>query len=183
MRVEDEAVFVITPSTLPYDQLTLEDMCVLDFDKKRIEGNRKPSVESGLHLKVYQDRPDVNAVIHSHQEYASIFAVLNMPIPPLFDEVALYIGHVVDVIPYALSGSPELVANMGDKLKNECQCFLLQNHGALSLGSRLEDAQLNAALLEKNAKIYLGALSTGGNPTLLPDKTLSLLKKLRQRKN
>jgi ribulose-5-phosphate 4-epimerase/fuculose-1-phosphate aldolase len=166
---------------LPYDQLTSEEMCVLDFNKKRIEGKRKPSVESGLHLKVYQSRPDVNAVIHSHQNYASVFAVLNKPIPSLFDEVTLHIGPIVDVIPYALSGSPELIANIGGKLDNGCHCYLLQNHGALTLGSNLEEAWLNVELLEKTAKIYLNALSSGGKPTLLPDDTVNLLKELRSR--
>jgi ribulose-5-phosphate 4-epimerase/fuculose-1-phosphate aldolase len=181
MRVEGEEAFVVTPSTLPYDQLTPEDMCVLDFTKKRIEGKRKPSVESGLHLKVYQCRPDVNAVIHSHQNYASVFAVLNKPIPSLFDEVTLHIGHIVDVISYALSGSPELIANIGGKLDNGCHCYLLQNHGALTLGSNLEEAWLNVELLEKTAKIYLDALSTGVRPTLLPDDTVDLLKELRRK--
>lgn len=182
MRVEGEEAFVVTPSTLPYDQLTPEEMCVLDFNKKRIEGQRKPSVESGLHLKVYQCRPDINAVIHSHQNYASVFAVLNKPIPSLFDEVSLHLGHIIDVVPYALSGTPELTANIGGKLDNGCHGYLLQNHGALTLGSNLEDAWLNVELLEKIAKIYLGALSTGGKPTLLPDDTVNLLKELRKRK-
>ncbi|MBI4764869.1 MAG: class II aldolase/adducin family protein [Deltaproteobacteria bacterium] len=182
MRVPGEEAFIVTPSTLPYDQLTLEEMCVLDFNKKRIEGKRKPSVESGLHLKVYQCRPDVNAVIHSHQNYASVFAVLNKPIPSLFDEVSLHLGPVIDVIPYALSGSPELTANIGEKLDNGCHGYLLQNHGALTLGSTLEEAWLNVELLEKIAKIYLGALSTGGQPTLLPDDTVNLLKELRKKK-
>jgi ribulose-5-phosphate 4-epimerase/fuculose-1-phosphate aldolase len=182
MRVQGEEAFVVTPSTLPYDQLTPEEMCVLDFNKKRIEGKRKPSVESGLHLKVYQCRPDAKAVIHSHQNYASVFAVLNKPIPSLFDEVSLHIGHIIDVIPYALSGSPELIANIGGKLDNDCHCYLLQNHGALTLGSNLEDAWLNVELLEKIAKIYLDALSTGGKPTLLPDDTVNLLKEIRKKK-
>lgn len=182
MRVPGEEVFIVTPSTLPYDQLTPEDMCVLDFNKKRMEGKRKPSVESGLHLKVYQCRPDVQAVIHSHQDYASMLAVLNKPIPSLFDEVSLHLGPVIDVIPYALSGSPELTANIGGKLDNGCHGYLLQNHGALTLGSNLEEAWLNVELLEKTAKIYLGALSTGGQPTLLPDDTVRLLNELRKKK-
>lgn len=182
MRVEGEEAFVVTPSNLPYDQLTPEEMCVLDFNKNRIEGKRKPSVESGLHLKVYQSRPDVHAVIHSHQNYASVLAVLNKPIPSLFDEVTLHIGPVVEVIPYALSGSPELIANIGGKLDNGCQCYLLQNHGALTLGSNLEEAWLNVELLEKTAKIYLDALSTGGQPSLLPEATINLLNEIRARR-
>jgi len=182
MRVEGEEAFVVTPSSLPYDQLTPEDLCVLDFNKKRIEANRKPSVESRLHLKVYQRRPDVNVVIHSHQNYASVLAVLNKPIPPLFDEVTLHLGPVIDVVPYGLSGSPELIANLDDKLDNGCYSYLLQNHGALILGSNLEEALVNVELLEKVSKIYLDALSTGMKPTLLPDESVNLLTELGQRR-
>ena len=180
MRVEGEEAFVVTPSTLPYDQLTPEEMCVLDFNRTQIEGNRKPSVESGLHLKAYQCRPDVKAVIHTHQTNASVFAVLNQPIPSLFDEVTFHLGPIVDVVPYALSGSPELIANIGSKLDNSCHGYLLQNHGVLTLGSNLEEAWLNVELLEKVAKIYLSALSTGGKPTLLPDDTVNLLNEVRK---
>jgi ribulose-5-phosphate 4-epimerase/fuculose-1-phosphate aldolase len=182
LRVEGEEAFVITPSAVPYDRLTPNEMCVLSFSGKQIEGKRKPSVESGLHLKVYQCRTEVKTVIHTHQTYASVLAVLNRPIPPLFDEVSLHLGPIVDVVPYAFSGSPELMAHIGDKLDNQCLGYLLQNHGALILGSNLEEAWLNVELLEKVAEIYLRALSTGGKPTLLPEDTLSLLKELRQSK-
>ena len=180
MRVEGENAFVVTPSTLPYDQLTPDDMCVLDFNMKPIEGERKASVESGFHLEAYKRRKDVNAVIHTHQAQASVFAVLNKPIPALFDEVSLHIGHIVDVVPYALSGSSELIQNISRKLDNKCHCYLMQNHGALNLGSTLEKAWLNVELLEKTATIYQGALATGNEPTLLPDDIVNLLIEVRK---
>ena len=180
MRVAGEAAFVVTPSTFPYDRLAVEDMCVLDFDKNRIQGKHNPSMEAGLHLKVYQCRPDINAVIHTHQDHASVLSVLNKPVPVLFDEVALHIGHTIDVIPYALSGSPELVANVGGKVDNGCYCYLMQNHGALTLGADLAAAWLNVELLEKNAKIYHNALSTGTAPTLLPEETFRFWKDFRK---
>ena len=180
VRIEGEEAFVVTPSTLPYDQLTPEDMCAINFDGEPIEGERKPSVESGFHLAVYKNRNDVNAVIHTHQVQGSTFSVLNQPIPPLFDEVTLHIGHIVDVIPYALSGSPELIENVISKLDNLCHCYLMQNHGVLNLGASLEKAWLNVELLEKTAKIYASALSTGGWPSLLPDEISNLLRELRK---
>lgn len=180
MRVEEQEAYVVTPSGLAYDQLTHDDMCVLDFNMQPIEGEHKPSIESGFHLEVYKKRPDVNAVIHTHQTHASTLAVLNKPLPPLFDEVSLHIGHIVDVIPYALSGSPELIENVGGKLDNMCHCYLMQNHGALSLGASMEKAWLNVELLEKAAKTYLGALATGLAPTLLPEDTVDFFKELRK---
>lgn len=180
MRIEGNEAFAVTPSTLPYDQLTDADICIVDFEMNTIEGERKPSVESGFHLEVYKRRADVNAVIHTHQIYGSMFAAQNHPIPPLFDEVTLHIGHIVDVIPYALSGSPELIVNVGSKLDNLCHCYLMQNHGVLNLGATLEKAWLNVELLEKTAQIYQGILATGAKPTLLPEEIVNLLKELRK---
>lgn len=179
-RIRGENAFAITPSSLPYDTLKPDDICILDFNMRTIEGTRKPSMESGLHLKAYQRRKDVNAVIHTHQTYASIFAVMKRPIPPLFDEVTMHIGHVVDVIPYALSGSPELANNVANTLDNMCQCYLMQNHGALSLGVTLEKAWQNVELLEKVAKVYYRALSVGSEITFIPNDIVELLKEVRK---
>ncbi len=179
LRVPGEEAFVVTPSTLPYQEMTLADMCVLDFDLKTLEGERTPSVEAGMHREVYLSRPDVNAVIHTHQIFASVFAVINTPIPALFDEVGFSMGEVVEVIPYALSGSPELIANVASRLDNHCQCYLIQNHGTLSLGSTLEKAWINVELLEKTARIYLYALSTGKAVTTLPQNIIELIGQLK----
>jgi ribulose-5-phosphate 4-epimerase/fuculose-1-phosphate aldolase len=180
LRVAGEEAFVITPSGLSYDLLTEETMCVLDFGMRLIEGNRQPSIESGLHLKTYQYRADARAVIHTHQTYASVLAVLNRPIPPLFDEVCYHLGPTVEVVPYAFSGTPELMANLEGKLGNRCHGYLLQNHGALLMGSTLEKARLNVELLEKTAKIFLEALASGGIPTSLPSVTVDLLEEVRR---
>ena len=114
----DEASMVITPSSVRYNELSVDDICVTCFDLSVIEAKDKlkPSVESGMHSIVYRMRPDVNAVIHTHQIYGSVFALINTPIPALFDEVAFSLGQIVEIIPYALSGSPELVNNVAGKL-------------------------------------------------------------------
>ncbi len=180
MRLEAKEAYVITPSGLSYDQLTPKDMCVLDFDMTPIEGELKPSIESGFHLETYKRRPDIFAVIHTHQIHASTLAVLNKSIPPLFDEVSLSLGHIVDVIPYALSGSPELIENVAAKLDNMCHAYLMQNHGALSLGATLEKAWLNVELLEKTSKIFLSALASGLPLEQLPKDVVDFLKELRK---
>lgn len=74
-------------------------------------------------------------------------------IESLFDEITVEIGHVVDIIPYAYSGSSDLVDNVIGKLRNACHCYLMQNHGALSLGSDVQQAMKNAELLENVAKL------------------------------
>ncbi|WP_319409182.1 class II aldolase/adducin family protein [uncultured Desulfosarcina sp.] len=180
VRIPDQPVLVITPSGKPYMELVPEEICVVDFDLNPIAGDLAPSIETGMHVGIYQSRGDVGAVVHTHQAYASIFALINQAIPALFDEVALSIGETVDVVPYALSGTPELVENVKRTVVNRCNCFIMQNHGALNLGKNLEKAWKHAELLEKTAQAYYHALTTGKPVTTLPEDTVQLVRELRK---
>jgi L-ribulose-5-phosphate 4-epimerase len=180
VRIPDKEAIAITPSGVRYQEMTKEDVPVIAFNLAPLEGTLKPSIESAMHIAVYKNRPEIGAVVHTHQEYASIFALLNQPIPALFDEVTLDIGEIVDIVSYGLSGSPELVENVTKKLDNGCHCYVMQNHGALSLGTNLKKAWKNAELLEKLAKAYYHALSTGFKVSVLPDATVNLLKEIRK---
>jgi L-fuculose-phosphate aldolase len=175
MLVEGEDAVAVTPTRLQYDVMTVEDICVVDFDLARIEGDRKPSIEAPMHVAAYKVRADVSAVIHTHQTFASALSILNQSIPPLFDEVTLAIGNTIDVVPYALSGSHELHDNVARKLANRCHCYILQNHGTLCVGTDLDKTFTFVELLEKSAHIYMDALSTGKPITVLPEKTVAQL--------
>ena len=175
MLVEGEDAIVVTPTRLQYDVMTVDDICVVDFDLAPIEGNRKPSIEAPMHVATYQARADVSAVIHTHQTFASALSILNEPIPPLFDEVTLAIGNTIDVVPYAMSGTRELHDNVARKLANRCHCYILQNHGTLCIGTDLDKTFTFVELLEKSAHIYMQALATGKTVTILPEKTVAQL--------
>jgi L-ribulose-5-phosphate 4-epimerase len=173
--VDGEDAIAVTPTRLQYDVMTVEDICVVDFDLAPIEGSRKPSIETPMHVATYQARADVSAVIHTHQSFASALSILNEPIPPLFDEVTLAIGNTIDVVPYALSGTRELHDNVARKLANRCHCYILQNHGTLCIGTDLDKTFTFVELLEKSAHIYMEALATGRPVTVLPEKTVAQL--------
>ncbi len=179
LLVDGEDVVAVTPSQREYDTMTVDEICVVDFDLKPVEDNGlKPSMETAMHIGVYRNRKDVGAVVHTHQIYASVFALLNQPIPALFDEVSMTIGPLVDVIPYALSGSPQLIENVKSKLDNRANCYLIQNHGVLALGPDLAKAKRCAELLEKTAHVYSLALSTGREVTHLPQNIQDLMAKI-----
>jgi ribulose-5-phosphate 4-epimerase/fuculose-1-phosphate aldolase len=177
----NEAAMAITPSSVKYQELKASDICVVGFDHSVIEGKKSlpPSVESGLHSIIYQKRPDVNAVVHTHQIYGSVFAVINTSIPSLFDDVSFSLGPMIDIVPYALSGSSELADNVAGKLSNNANAYILQNHGILALGKTLDKAILHAELLEKAAHIYYLALSTGKPVSTLPESIVELVKAVR----
>lgn len=133
-----------------------------------------------MHIGIYRNRPRVNAIVHTHQTCASIFAVIDEPIPPLFDEETKEFGPLVEIIPYAISGSEDLVQNVIKKLGNHCHCYILQNHGALNLGRDIDHAWKNTELLEKVSKVYYAALLTGREISTLPRSTLDYYKKMRE---
>jgi len=86
----------------------------------------------------------------------------------------------VAIIPYAFSGSPELVKNVTGKLGNNCHCYLIQNHGVLSLGADLQRVMTNAELLENVAQIYHHALATGAEIQTLPSSALDYFADMRK---
>ncbi len=176
LLLEDGHAVVVTPSQSEYATMTLDDICVVDLDLKPLEDNgAAPSMETAMHLAIYRNRRDAGAVVHTHQIFASVFSLISEPIPALFDEVAGAIGPKVEIVPYALSGSKELVANVVSKLGNRANCYILQNHGALSLGRDLDQARRNAELLEKAAQVYYYALSTGREVSVLPQGIQDLM--------
>jgi ribulose-5-phosphate 4-epimerase/fuculose-1-phosphate aldolase len=168
VRIEGEEALAITPSNLDYLAMCLDDICIVSWDQQPIEGERKPSVETGLHTVVYQNRRDVNAVIHTHQQYASVFALINQPIPALYDEQARFLGRSVEIVPYGPSGTGLLKRQVASKLRNNCHAYILKNHGALCLGITVERAAFNVELLEKCALTYLLALCTEKKVSRIP---------------
>ncbi|MBN1881237.1 MAG: class II aldolase/adducin family protein [Deltaproteobacteria bacterium] len=174
-RIENEALIAITPSGRPYQELKTDDIAVLDMEGALVSGNFPPSVELGLHLGVYAARADVQAVVHTHQPYASILGLLDEAIPPLFDDITMALGGEVEVIPYALSGSAELAELTAKATKSGRHAFLMKNHGAVCLGKSLDKAVKNAALLEKLAHVYYHALASGKKVFPLPEETATML--------
>lgn len=181
VRIRGENRMAITPSGYDYMKMTLADVCIVDWDLALLEGTMKPSIESGMHAAVFFHRPDVNVIIHTHQVSASAVALINRPIPSLFDEQVRYLGRSIDMVQYGLSGTEKLRDNIVRKLSNQCNAYIMKNHGALTLGSTPERAMLNVELFEKCAAAFLLAYYTGERLTRIPPSTRELLfSKLRQ---
>jgi len=127
-RVPDEELIAITPSSLPYEEMTPADIVLVDFEGNTTTEGRPPSFEKVLHIAVYRARGDINAVLHTHSTYCSVLALLHKPLPPMLEELVPYVGGQVDVAAYAMSGSDELAANVIEAL-GEKAAALLANHG------------------------------------------------------
>lgn len=168
IRIPGQAAFAVTPSNYDYLKMAPDDVCVLDFNLNVLEGERKPSLESALHASVYVTRADVNAVVHTHQVYASALALINAPIPALFDEQVRFLGRSVEIIPYAPSGTRFLKNAIVKHIQNHNNAYILQNHGALCFGHDVERAAHNVEILEKCSLAFLLALCTERKTSRIP---------------
>lgn len=153
-------LLAITPSAKHYDSLTPDDIQVLDFGGEKVEGDRRPSVETNLHISIYKARNNVNAIIHTHSIYASAAAVAGLEIPPILEDQVAYLGGEIKLAAYAPGGSPELIGltlkSLGDR-----SGVLLANHGAVGTGRTMAEAFTACEFIEKTAQIYLLALASG----------------------
>jgi L-ribulose-5-phosphate 4-epimerase len=168
LRIKGQKKFAVTPSNYDYMKMTVDDVCILDFNLNELDGHLKPSVESSFHAAVYQIRGDVNAIIHTHQVYASALTLINSPIPALFDEQARFLGRSVEIIPYAPSGTVFLKNKVAKHIKNKNNAFMMRNHGALVFGHDMERVINNVEILEKCSLAYLLALCSERKISKIP---------------
>ena len=168
VRVSGQNAFAITPSNYDYLKMAPADICILSLDLQTLEGDKKSSIESSMHAAIYENRADAQAVIHTHQVYASAIALTGQSIPAIFDEQARYLGRSVEIVKYGPSGTIFLKRNIVAKLNNHANAYILQNHGALCLGDSPERAISNVELLEKCSLSFLLALCTEKKISKIP---------------
>jgi len=156
----DERHVCMTPSSIPYDDMVLDDLVVVDLDGEVVAGEKAPTSEKALHLACYRRYPEVGGVIHSHAVHATMFAVARQPIPAAIEEVAVYIGGDVPVCEYTMTGTDELGEVVAAELADRA-ATLLANHGMVTVGPTLAKALHAATLVERTAQIVLGARLLG----------------------
>ncbi len=168
VRIPTQNAMAITPSNMDYLHMDANDVCVVDLDLNPLAGERKPSVEGAMHAAIYQVRPDVNAIIHTHQAYPSALALLGKPIPALFDEQVRFLGRAVNVIPYKPSGTGLLMKTVARHVRDHNNAYIMANHGALLFGDDMVRAVGNVAVLDKCALAYLLTLCGDEKASRIP---------------
>jgi L-ribulose-5-phosphate 4-epimerase len=164
VRIRGHDLYAVTPSNYDYGRMRAEDICIVDFDGRAVSDGGgiglAPSIECGMHANIYRERPDVNAIVHTHQPYASALAFLRRPIPALTDEQVRFLGRQVAIIDYAPSGTKLLARNVQKRVASGANAFIIANHGVIALGTDPDRAVFNMALLEKVSLAYLLALTS-----------------------
>ena len=150
----NENEILCTPTMQSKGYLKPEDLCTVDMKGNQLAGVKKRSSEVMLHLQVYRQRPDVQAVVHCHPPHATAFAIAREPIPQcVLPEVEIFLGEV-PIAAYATPGSEEFSKSI-EPFVPDCNVILLANHGTLSFGTDLELAFWWTEILDAYCRILM----------------------------
>ena len=154
-----QGLVAITPSGVDYFEITPGQVVLMDLEGNQVDGPSRPSSELGFHLALYQDRPEVNAVVHTHSPYATTLACLNWELPPAHYLVG-FAGAKVPLAPYHTYGTPELAQAVALAMRGY-NAALLANHGLAAVGGTLPRAFAVAEEIEFAARVYYQAKAVG----------------------
>ena len=172
VRVGDDRL-LMTPKSVCKGFMTPDMMCVTDLAGRKIQGDRDPSSEMLMHLEVYRQRPDVQAVVHAHPPTATGFAVAGIPLDrAVLAEVLTTLGSI-PLAEYATPSTAELPDAVRKYIKAH-DGMLLANHGALTVGGDLFSAYYKMETIEHFAKISLVARMLGGENLISREEVMRL---------
>ena len=168
----EENLVAIKPSGVDYFKMKPEDVVVVTPEGEIVEGNLTPSSEISFHLALLRYRKDINAVIHTHQVYATTIACMNWELPAVHYLVG-YSGNKVPLAKYATFGSKELANNILAAIGNYNAC-LMANHGIVTVGKDFGSAFATAEELELVSRLYYQAKCIG-EPVILSGEEMNIV--------
>jgi len=163
----------IKPTGVDYFVLEPKDVVIVTSGGVIVDGVMDPSSELRMHLDLLNYRTDINAVIHTHQVYATTIACMNWELPAVHYLVG-FSGNKVPLAPYATFGTQELSDNILKSIGSYNAC-LMSNHGIVTIGENIEMAFQTAEELELVARLYYQSRCLG-NPTILSDEEMEVIK-------
>jgi L-fuculose-phosphate aldolase len=167
-----EGLLAIKPSGVDYFEMRPEDVVVMDIDGCVVEGDLAPSSETRFHLALLRNREDINAVVHTHQVYATTIACMRWELPAVHYLVG-FSGNKVPLAEYATFGTQELSDNILRAIGNYNAC-LMANHGIVTVGATLAAAFATAEELELVSRLYYQTRCMG-EPAILPDSEMEVI--------
>jgi L-ribulose-5-phosphate 4-epimerase len=165
-RDPETNLVVIKPSGVLFNELTPENMVIVDLEAHQVEGDLGPSSDTASHVYVYKHRPDVMGVTHTHSNYASAFAALGKPIPVYLTAIADEFGGPIPCGGYARIGGKQIGEEVLRSIGNS-PAILMKNHGVFTLGKSVQAALKAAVMVEDIARTVWLALQLG-QPDELP---------------
>lgn len=156
----DSGEILVTPSGMIYEDLTPEDIIVMDIDGNILESKRRPSVDTIALLYIFQKRPDIKGIIHTHQPYATALGLIEDEIPCNLTTLANAARGDVKVAPYSSAASLDMGVKAVDYL-GEQLAVVLKHHGVIGVGDSLKQALYSCVYLEEACKTIVAARSCG----------------------
>jgi L-ribulose-5-phosphate 4-epimerase len=172
-RDAETGLVVIKASGIRYEEIGPEHMVVLDMDGKVVEGAFKPSSDTYSHLYIYNHRPDVFGVVHTHSRYATAFAAIGKPIPCVLTAMADEFGGPIPCGGFALIGDEAIGKVVVDSI-GQSPAVLLKNHGVFTIGKNAKAAVKAAVMTEDVAATVWMALQIG-TPDVIPQEDVEKL--------
>lgn len=164
-----------SPTVRGMHRLTGADMIVVDMDGRLLVGQDPPPAEVFIHAEIYRARPDVGAVVHTHQTSATLMGVIEAPILPILHVESVFVREPVPVWPCPLLvTSRELGSDLAAALGDARFCHL-QGHGIVSVAETIPDATVAASMLERLSEANLRVLQAGHQPRVISDAEIDQL--------
>lgn len=167
LRIED--LVLVTPSAMAYDTMIPEDIVIVDLEGRIIEGKRRPTSDLKAILYILNHKPEVNALIHTHQPKAVALSLICDKLPLISTTMVDEVKDEVNVAPFTIS-SDEGMGIETIRYATKALCVILKNHGIMAYGKDLEQALSAAIYLEESCDVYLSALATNRDITVLTKK-------------
>jgi L-fuculose-phosphate aldolase len=150
------------------------DLCVVDYEGNQLRGTKKRTSEILLHLAIYKQRPDVQAVVHCHPPHATAFAVAGLQIPHcVLPEVEVFLGEIPTAV-YETPGTQKFAETIVPHLKSS-NTIILANHGTVTFGPDLEKAYWNSEIIDAYCRILILAQQLGNVNYFSQQQTKELL--------
>lgn len=146
----DISKVAITRSSISKRFVGYEDIIIIDMEGNVLEGDKKPSSETFLHLNIYNKRDDINGIVHSHSPFAAGFSMSDKELKRL-EGFGPIDNPYIPSVKYSKPGSTELAKDTAEAMKNE-DAVILKNHGVVAAGVNLDEAALLAEFIEDIAK-------------------------------
>ncbi len=182
VKLNDNEILT-TPTGVSKGFMTTDMIIKVDMTGKVLSGSsaHKPSSEVKMHLEVYKERPDIGSVVHAHPPYCTSFAVAGIPLNKCVLPEAIIVIGAVPIAKYGLPSTMEIPDSIRPHIQTS-DAILLENHGALTLGSDLVNAYHKMETLEHTANIVWKAMQLG-NLNVLPENERDRLLALRDNYN
>ncbi len=173
LRSEDGKIIAITPTAVPYEDLTPAMVPLVDESGAVIAGSCQPSSELPMHLAILNARRDIRAVVHTHSKFSTILSNIGQPLPVCTIPLIVYAPDPAPIVPFELPGSEALGKAAVKALGEKGSAVILEMHGLLAVGADLNAAMSCSEYIEEGAEIALYCRLAAGTVREIPPGKIS----------